>query len=198
MTAFRTILWSLIVLFAAGLGWLTFEWYRSSADLDAKAYGVPFQLTDQTGAPITEAAFQGRPTAIFFGFTHCPEICPTTLYELNGWLKQVDPEGGRIGAYFISVDPERDTPELLGNYVSGVSDRIIGISGDPEKVDAMVRGFNVYAKKVPGESGDADDYTMDHTASVFLLDDKGRFKSTIGWGENPDMAIGKLTNLLKN
>ena len=158
---------------------------------------VAFNLTDQTGAPITQAAFQGQPTAIFFGFTHCPEVCPTTLYELDGWLKKVDPEGGHIKAYFISVDPERDTPELLGNYVAGVSDRIIGISGDPDKVNAMVRGFNIYAKKVPEEGGGPNDYTMDHTASVFLLDSKGRFKSTIGWGEDPDMAIGKLTNLLK-
>ena len=115
----------------------------------------------------------------------------------DGWLKQVDPDGDRIGAYFITVDPERDSPELLGNYVSGVTDRVIGISGPPEKVAQVIKGFNIYAKKVPVDTQDPDgDYTMDHTASVFLLDAKGRFKSTIAWGENPDTAIAKLENLL--
>ena len=197
MKTVRLVLWMLIAVLALALGWFAYEWQRSESQIDAKAYGVPFELVDQTGKPITEAAFQGRPTALFFGFTHCPEICPTTLFELDGWLRQADPEGGRIGAYFVTVDPERDTPELLGSYVSGVSDRIIGISGSPDKIEAAVKGFNVYAKKVPIDAKDPDgDYTMDHTASVFLLDAKGRFKSTIAWGENPDIAVTKLKKLL--
>ncbi|MDP2119512.1 MAG: SCO family protein [Hoeflea sp.] len=198
MKAFRLVLWALIAVLAATLGWLTYEWQVSENRIAGGPYGVPFELVDQTGGPITEAAFRGRPTAIFFGFTHCPEICPTTLYELDGWLKQVDPDGGRIGAYFITVDPERDTPEMLGSYVSGVSDRIIGISGDPDKIEAVVKGFNVYAKKVPVDAKQPDgEYTMDHTASVFLLDAAGRFKGTIAWGENPETAVTKLKNLIK-
>jgi len=198
MKAFRLVLWALIAVMAVTLGWLTYEWQVSENRIAGKPYGVPFELVDQTGGPITEAAFRGRPTAIFFGFTHCPEICPTTLYELDGWLKEVDPEGGRIGAYFITVDPERDTPELLGSYVAGVSDRIIGISGAPDKIEGVVKGFNVYAKKVPVDAKQPDgEYTMDHTASVFLLDAEGRFKGTIAWGENPETAVTKLENLLK-
>ncbi|MEP3437160.1 MAG: SCO family protein [Hoeflea sp.] len=197
MKAIRLVLWALIAALAVALGWFTYEWQKTENQIAAKPYGVPFELVDQSGNPITQAAFVGRPTALFFGFTHCPEVCPTTLFELDGWLKQVDPDGDRIGAYFITVDPERDSPELLGNYVSGVTDRVIGISGPPEKVAQVIKGFNIYAKKVPVDTQDPDgDYTMDHTASVFLLDAKGRFKSTIAWGENPDTAIAKLENLL--
>ena len=198
MKTFRLVLWALIAAIAVGLGWLTYEWQRTENQLAAKPYGVPFELVDQSGSPITEAAFRGRPTALFFGFTHCPEICPTTLFELDGWLRQADPEGGKIGAYFITVDPERDTPELLGEYVAGVSDRITGISGSPDSIKAAVKGFNIYAKKVPVDVKEPDgDYTMDHTASVFLLDAEGRFKGTIAWGENPEIAVTKLENLLK-
>lgn len=197
MTAVRTLLWASVLVFAGLLFWASFEWYRADAVTAEKPYGVPFELTDQNGAPISQAAFQGRPTALFFGFTHCPEVCPTTLFELNGWLEKVDPDGGKIGAYFITVDPERDTPEMMRDYVASVSKRIIGVSGSPEKIDAVVRGFNVYAKKIPTDPNDPTDYTMDHTASVFLLDDQGRFKSTISYGENPDTAIKKLENLLK-
>ena len=198
MKAIRIVLWTLIAGLAVTLGWFTYEWQVSENQIAAKPYGVPFELIDQSGKPITEAAFRGRPTALFFGFTHCPEVCPTTLFELDGWLRQVDPEGGHIGAYFISVDPERDTPELMASYVAGVSDRITGISGPPEKVADVIKGFNIYAKKVPTDSQKPDgDYTMDHTASVFLLDAQGRFKGTIAWGENPETAISKLENLLK-
>lgn len=198
MKAFRTVLWVLIAIMALALGWLTYEWQRTENAIAGKPYGVPFELVDQTGGPITEAAFRGRPTALFFGFTHCPEICPTTLYELDGWLRQVDPQGGKIGAYFVTVDPERDTPELLGDYVSGVTDRVIGISGESDDISGVVKGFNIYAKKVPLDANDPDgDYTMDHTASVFLLDAEGRFKGTIAWGENPDIAVKKLENLIK-
>ena len=199
MKTIRLVLWILVAAMAVGLGWLTYEWQRMEGDLASKPYGVPFELVDQTGQPITEAAFRGRPTAVFFGFTHCPEICPTTLFELDGWLRQADPEGDRIGAYFVTVDPERDTPELMDSYVSGVSDRIIGITGAPEKVADMVKGFNIYAKKVPLDAADPEgDYSMDHTASVFLLDAQGRFKSTIAYGENPENAVAKLENLIDN
>ena len=156
-------------------------------------------MVSQTGQPITEKAFTGKPTALFFGFTHCPEVCPTTLFEMNGWLEKVDPEGNKLQAYFISVDPERDTPDVLGQYVSNVSKRVIGISGPPADVLEMVKGFRVYAKKIPLDESKPDgDYTMDHTASVFLLDSEGKFRGTIAYGENPEIAVKKLENLLKS
>ena len=183
----RTILVGIIVLMAAGIGFLTLNWYRTQNG--EAPFGAPFALVDHKGAAISEAAFRGHPTALFFGFTHCPEVCPTTLVELDSWLKKLGDEGKDIRAYFVSIDPERDTPEIMDRYVSNVSDRITGITGDPAKVAEMAKAFKIYAKKVPSDDGD---YTMDHTASVLLLDGNGAFAGTISYGENPDVAVNKL------
>ncbi|RWX78465.1 SCO family protein [Neorhizobium lilium] len=198
MRAFRTVLWVAVVVLAAVLAWLMLEVNRSKQNLAEAPFGVPFQLVAQDGKLVTEKAFQDKPTALFFGFTHCPQVCPTTLFELNGWLHKVDPEGTKLNGFFVSVDPERDTPELLGQYVSNVTDRVKGISGPPEKVQDMIKGFKIYAKKVPVDEKNPDgDYTMDHTASVFLLDNGGRFAGTIAYGEDPAVAEKKLENLVK-
>jgi protein SCO1 len=186
----RSILVGILVLMAAGVGFITFQWYRTMNG--SEPFGAPFTLVDQKGAAITEAALRSQPTAVFFGFTHCPEICPTTLFELDGWLKKLGDEGKDIRIYFVSVDPERDTPDVLDAYVSNVSDRITGITGSPEKIAAMTKSFGIYSKKVPLEG---DDYTMDHTASVLLLSRGGDFAGTIAYGENPDRAIAKLKRL---
>jgi protein SCO1/2 len=198
MKTLRIILWAAVAFVAAILGWFTYEMTSPKNELASGPFGVPFTLVSQSGQPITEKAFTGKPTAVFFGFTHCPEVCPTTLFELNGWLEKVDPQGDKLQAYFVSVDPERDTPEILGQYVSNVSKRITGISGPANDVMEMVKGYRVYAKKIPLDESQPDsDYTMDHTASVFLLDANGRFSGTIAYGENPDVAVKKLENLLK-
>jgi protein SCO1 len=198
MAVFRTVLWILVALFAGALAWLTFEVTRSDQQQAAGPYGTPFVLSDDEGAQITQAAFRGRPTALFFGFTHCPDVCPTTLFELDGWMNTVDPEGQTLQAYMVTVDPERDTADILNGYLSNVSERIGGITGEPDAVAEMVQGFNVYARKVPLDESQPDgDYTMDHTASVFLLDEEGRFRGTIAYGENPDTAVQKLRNLIQ-
>ncbi|RWM78851.1 MAG: SCO family protein [Mesorhizobium sp.] len=186
----RSILVGILVLMTAGIGWLTFEWYRDR--FGGEPYGAPFTLVDQKGAPITEAAFRGHPSVVFFGFTHCPEVCPTTLFELAGWLKTMGDDGKNLRAYFVTVDPERDTPDVLKAYISNFSDRILGITGDPEKVQAMAKSFGIYSKKVDTGNGD---YTMDHTASVLLLNARGDFAGTIAYGESPYTAIAKLKRL---
>jgi protein SCO1/2 len=198
MKTVRVVLWAAVVVMAGVLGWLTYQVTQSKEQIAEAPFGVPFQLVDQNGQPITEQALRGKPTALFFGFTHCPEVCPTTLFELDGWMKTVDPDAKGLQAYFVTVDPERDTPEILGRYVSNVTDRVKGIAGDPARIAEVVKGFRVYAKKIPLDEAQPDgDYTMDHTASVFLLDADGRFKGTIAYGENPDTAIKKLENLMK-
>ncbi|MEP9371798.1 SCO family protein [Mesorhizobium sp. KR1-2] len=186
----RSILVGILVLTAAVVGWLTFQSYQSRHS--GEPFGAPFALVDQKDQPITEAAFRGHPSAVFFGFTHCPEVCPTTLFELDGWLKKLGDDGKDIKAYFVSVDPERDTPAAMDTYVSNVSNRITGITGDPDKVAAMAKSFGIYARKVPLDGGD---YTMDHTASVLLLDGKGDFFGTIAYGESGDTAVAKLKRL---
>lgn len=186
----RSILASILILIAAGVGWLTYDWYRERTA--PGGFGEPFALVDQSGQEITEAAFRGAPSALFFGFTHCPEICPTTLFELDGWLTALGDEGKDLQAWFVTVDPARDTPDIMDAYVGNVSERIRGITGDPAKVEAMARSYGIYFKRVELDDGD---YTMDHTASVLLLDRKGDFAGTIAYGENPDTAIAKLRRL---
>ena len=185
----RFIIAGILVLMTAVIGWMTFDWFRSRS---GDAFGAPFALVDDTGKPITEAAFRGQPSAVFFGFTHCPEVCPTTLVEMDSWLTQLGDEGKDIRAYFVTIDPERDTVETMHNYVTNVSTRITGITGESAKVEQMARDFKIYFKKVPAEAGD---YTMDHTASVLLLDRTGDFFGTIAYGEVSNTAIAKLKRL---
>lgn len=156
--------------------------------------GAPFNLIDHNGKPITEAAFEGKPTLVYFGFTRCPEVCPTTFYEMAGWFDTLGDKGKDLQAFFITVDPERDTPEIMKGFAEAFTDRATGITGDPEKVWDLLGAWHVYYKKIYDEDGD---YTMDHTASVFLVDRDGRFKGTIAYGENTETAIAKLERLIQ-
>ena len=187
----RYVIVGIVIVVSGWIGWQTFSAYQSRF-ASGEPYGDPFQLVDHNGEAITEAAFRGHPSAVFFGFTHCPEVCPTTLFEMDNWLKQIGDEGEDIRAYFVSVDPERDTPEMMKSYVTNVSDRITGITGEPAKVEAMAKSFAIYWKKVPL---DGDDYTMDHTASVLLLKPSGDFFGTIAYGESAENATAKLRRL---
>lgn len=190
--ALRTALWFLVAAVLA-LMVLVFALGRKEVEgtMDAAAYGGPFQLVDQRGAGATEALLRGRPTALFFGFTHCPDVCPTTLFELAGYQKALKAEGRDLQIVFVTVDPERDTPDILRTYVGALSDDVTALTGDPAHLEAMLKSFGVYSKKVPqGES-----YTMDHTASVLLLDRAGAFRGTIAYGEDPAAAKAKLERL---
>jgi len=187
---------SAALILAGGFVWLaTTDTPRQFAQrvIQSNGIGQPFNLIDHDGNAITEKAFEGSPIAVFFGFTHCPEVCPTTLYEIAAWFKALGPDGKPIKAFFITVDPERDTPEIMKSYVSNFTDRIVGITGKPDDIASLARSWHVYWKKIPLESGD---YTMDHTASVFLVDAKGNFKSTIAFRENSETAIAKLRKLV--
>ncbi|MDU0955744.1 MAG: SCO family protein, partial [Bradyrhizobium sp.] len=124
------------------------------------AIGGPFQLTDQSGAVVTEQSLQGRPTLIFFGFTHCPDVCPTSLFEISEVLRAMGKDADSVNAYFISVDPERDNPATMKDYLSSFDPHLKGLTGDPEVLAKVLTEYRVYAKKVPLKDGD---YTMDHT-----------------------------------
>jgi protein SCO1 len=155
--------------------------------------GGTYSLIDQNGNKVDQTMFQGHPSALFFGYTHCPDVCPTTMAEMATWFEQLGDEGKDLRAYFVTVDPQRDTPEIMGDYVSWVSDRITGVTGDPAEIDKIVRAWGIYAQKVPLGG---DDYSMDHTASVFLLNARGEFEGTIAYREDAATALGKLRNLL--
>jgi protein SCO1 len=195
MRTIRLVLWGLV---AAMLAFGAVLWSQQRAGdvalLPEIRLGAPFALVDQKGAPITEKAFEGRPVALFFGFTHCPEVCPTTLYEMTGWFDALGDAGKDIGAYFVTVDPERDTPELMADYLASFP-RVTGITGPVDDVAALASAWKVYWKKVPLEGGD---YTMDHTASVFLVRRDGSLMGTIAYGESANAALAKLRRLAES
>ncbi len=153
---------------------------------------VPFNLIDQKNGHVTERDILGHPTVVFFGFTYCPEICPTTLTSLTALLGRLGSTGDRLGVVFVTVDPERDTPQALSEFLSSFDPRIRGLTGPGGEIARIARGLGVYYRReqLPGGG-----YTMDHTASLFLLDARGRFAGTISYGENADVALEKLRRL---
>ncbi len=157
------------------------------------AIGGPFQLTDQTGATITEKSLLGRPSLIFFGYTHCPDVCPTTLFEMSEVLRAMGKDADGINAYFISVDPERDTVAAMKDYLSSFDPHLKGLTGDPKAVAKVISEYRVYAKKVPLKDGD---YTMDHTALVYLMDRDGRFVAPFNLKQTPQQAAADLKRYL--
>ncbi|MBS7742629.1 MULTISPECIES: SCO family protein [unclassified Chelatococcus] len=186
----------MLALAALGLGWWRVDGPGAPARPVPTAVadiGGSFQLVDHTGRSLTDADFRGRPAAVFFGFTYCPEVCPTTLFELSKYLDQLGAAGERLQVLFVTVDPERDNPEQLALYLQSFNPRIVGLTGTPEQVSKALAAYKAYAKKVPTESG----YTMDHTASVFLMGSDGRFRSMIDYHEAESSALAKLRLLLQ-
>jgi protein SCO1/2 len=157
------------------------------------AIGGSFQLTDQNGQAVTEKNMQGQPTLIFFGFTHCPDVCPTSLFEMSEVLRAMGKDADRVNAYFISVDPERDTTEAMKDYLSSFDPHLKGLTGNPDQVAKVISAYRVYARKVPLKDGD---YTMDHTALIYLMDRGGRFVSPFNLKRTPEQAAADLKNYL--
>ena len=162
---------------------------RMPAPVTTAAVGGPFQLVDQSGKTVTDEDLKGRPFLVFFGFTHCPDICPTTLFEVSEVLRQLGPDAGRARALFVTVDPDRDTPEKLKDYLSRFDPHVIGLTGSPEAVDRALKAYRVYYKKVPTEGGG---YTMDHTALVYLMDKQGRFVAPFNLKQGAAEAAANL------
>jgi len=157
------------------------------------AIGGPFQLTDQAGQTVTEKAMQGRPTLIFFGYTHCPDVCPTTLFEMSEVLRVMGKDADRLNAYYISVDPDRDTVSSMKDYLSSFDPRLKGLTGSPDQIAKVLSEYRVYAKKVPLKDGD---YTMDHTALIYLMDRDGKFVAPFNLNRKPEEAAADLKRYL--
>jgi protein SCO1/2 len=157
------------------------------------AVGGPFHLVDQNDKAVTEKDMKGHPFLVFFGFTHCPDVCPTSLFEISEVLRKLGPDADRAGALFITVDPERDTPAAMKDYLSNFDPHLRGLTGDPADVQAAIKAYRVYAKKVPLEGGD---YTMDHTAIVYLMDKDGRFVAPFSLKRTPEAAAADLRKYL--
>ncbi len=165
---------------------------RRTPGASASLIGGPFSLLDQNGKTITDADLKGEPSLIFFGYTHCPDVCPTTLFSMAQVLKAMghDP---KVRAVFMTVDPERDTPSVMKDYLSSFDAPITGLTGAPDAVRAAMRAYRVYAKKVPGKNGE---YTMDHSAVIYLMDKDGGFVSAFNLEQPPAAAAKELSNYL--
>jgi protein SCO1 len=200
MSILRIIRWTAWILVAVAIfvatgiavGWLRTEWLGQSppgaVTTGTPAIGGPFSLVNHRGERVTQETFKGKPTAYFFGLTHCLEVCPTTLFEMTPHLKELGPDVDRLNLVFVTVDPERDTPELLKTYLESFDPRIVALTGTPEEVGAAAKAFRISYRKVPIEGG----YTMDHTASVILTDGEGRFVTLIDYHEDAATALAKL------
>lgn len=192
--------WAAIAALVIGVGVITLTDYRQLLMKDpgslidpVAGIGGPFTAVDGQGNPVDETVFLGKPTAIFFGFTSCPDVCPTTLAEVQSWIDALGADADKLNYAFVSVDPERDTPELMSSYVAAFDERIMPLTGSPEEIAAMLKTYRVYARKVPLDDGG---YTMDHTAGIYLMNAENRFVGTIAYGENPETALAKLKRLI--
>jgi protein SCO1/2 len=189
-------LWALVIALLIGVGVVFYLRETGDGTLLANAIkGGPFELVDQHGTPVTDAALKGHPSAMFFGYTFCPDICPTTLYEMTELMEQLGPEADKLKVYFVTVDPERDTREVMAEYLSAFDPRFTGLTGSREQIDQIIAGYRVYARKVEQEEGP---YLMDHTAGVYLLDDNGALTGTLDYQEDPKTALAKLRRLIES
>ncbi len=175
------------------LGVILFVGHNGTSGVGPSAIGGPFKLTDQDGKPITDKDFKGRPFLVFFGYTHCPDICPTTLFELSEVLHAMGKDADRVNALFITVDPERDTAPVMKDYLSSFDPHLRGATGDAKAIDQAEKEYRVYAKKVPTGKGD---YTMDHTALVYLMDKQGHFVAPFKLDRKPEQAAADLRRYL--
>lgn len=155
--------------------------------------GGPFVLTDQTGKAVTERDLVGKPSLIFFGFTFCPEVCPTTLLHITKWLKDLGPDGNRINAFYVTIDPTRDTQKQLQQYLTSFDPRIRGLTGTTAQVDRIAKAYRVYYKRVNLKNGD---YVMDHSTMIYMIDAKGQYVGPIGYGEADEHVMPLLRDLL--
>lgn len=157
------------------------------------AIGGPFSLTDQNGRTVTDQDLKGRPFLVFFGYTNCPDFCPTTMFEISEVLKALGPDASRTRALFITVDPERDTQPALKDYLSSFDPNITALTGDPEAIAAVAKSYRAYYRKVPLKDGG---YTMDHLVLVYLMDKNGRFVSRFNLNRPIEASAAELRKYL--
>lgn len=179
---------------AAGLG-LAFFGFSDGGDVKTgvAAIGGPFALVDDTGKTVTEKTLAGKPYAMYFGYTFCPEVCPTTLFDLSRWIKDLGPEADKLNYVFVTVDPERDTVQLMHTYLSSFDKHIRGYTGTAEQTAKIAKEYRVYYKKIPTDDGS---YVMDHSAMIYLMGPDDKFVSLIRYQEDDASALAKLRKLV--
>jgi len=158
--------------------------------------GGPFSLTDHTGRRVTEKDFLGKYMLVFFGFTYCPDVCPTELQVMSAALDELGAEGDKIQPVFVSIDPERDTPDVVRQYVENFHPRLVGLTGSPDDIAVIARAYRVYYKKAPG--GSEADYEMDHSTTIYLMDAQGRFRKHFNYTTDAKGLAQALREAISN
>jgi len=157
------------------------------------AIGGPFTLVVDNGTTVTEKTLAGKPYVMYFGYTYCPEVCPTTLFELSRWIKALGPDADKLNYVFVTVDPERDTPKSMHAYLSSFDRRVRGYTGTSDQTAKIAQDYRVYYKKIPTSDGS---YVMDHSSIIYLMGSDGRLAGMIQYQEKDDTALAKLRNLM--
>lgn len=166
----------------------------TNTDVTGLAYGKDFSLHDHNGVLRTLADFKGKAVLVFFGFTHCPDVCPTTLMEMANVMKELGPDADKVQVLFVTVDPERDTAELLKQYVPAFDPRFIGLRGDLAETEKTAKEFKVFYQKVAGKTPGS--YTVDHTAGSYVFDTQGRIRLFVRHGQGTEPIVHDLKILL--
>lgn len=193
VTRLRYVLWILVGLAAVGALSLMLQTRSPTVrETSLGTIGGPFTLTGSDGKPFSSAKLNGRPAAIFFGFTHCPDVCPTTLARLVKLRRQLGKGEEALSIVFISVDPERDGPAEVGSYAALFNAPVVGLTGSAADIERVKKQFGVYSAKAPLPGGG---YSVDHTATVFLLDRNGAFVATLSPQESDAVALDKLRRI---
>jgi len=176
---------------SVGLGALL--WLRGArSESSARAFSL---IDAKSGQRFTDQDLRGEPAALFFGFTHCPDVCPTALSVAGRWLKALGGHGDQLRFVFMTVDPERDTQQSMAQYLRAFDPRIVGLTGTRAEIDRVIEGYQVHAQKVPSPSGEG--YAYDHTALILLYDASGRFSGTLDFEDPEDAALAKLRTLIE-
>jgi protein SCO1 len=168
------------------------QFIRHSSELDPVPVGGPFELVDQDDHTVNDKTFLGRPSVIFFGYTSCPDVCPTTLMDVSNWLKALGPLADKLNVLFISIDPEQDTPIHLREFLSSFDPRIQGLTGTNKQIAAVAKEFRVYYNRVDESDGS---YSMDHSGAIYLMDKAGNFVAPLSFQTEDAVAIERLRSL---
>jgi len=165
-----------------------------NVDITGADYARDFALTDHTGKPRTLADFKGKVVVLFFGYTQCPDVCPTTMTEMASAMQTLGPEADKVQVLFATIDPARDTPALLAQYVPAFDARFLGLHGDAAATDKAVKEFKVYVNKVTGKAPGS--YTFDHTAGTYIFDATGKVRLFVRHGQGPAPVVADIRTLL--
>ena len=168
----------------------------NAIDITGAELGTDFRLTDHRGAPRSLGDFRGKAVVLFFGFTHCPDMCPTTLADLASAVRMLGPEGNRVQVLFVTVDPKRDTPELLERYVPAFHPDFLGLRGEPEETLRIARAFKIFVSEVPGRTPES--YTIDHSTQKLAFDSRGQLRLLMAHGTPPEKIAADLRLLMNN